>query len=113
MTKNSFAKLAEEVASLRERGVESSLYAPPPGPERDVRRFRGWGEVRNGDKRRALRAGRNVQFAAAVSMEFKGWLTYEAAANGQSMASLLYDMRAAYLMLRGGRTAFCSLIQNR
>jgi hypothetical protein len=101
MTKNNFERLAEEALRMREKGEGLRLLAPPPGPERDDRHVRRFAGARAEDGWSARRPGRSVQFAPAVSMEFKSWFKSKAAENGQSMASLLCDMRAAYLIVRG------------
>ncbi|MGO9171318.1 MAG: hypothetical protein ACLP7P_05055 [Rhodomicrobium sp.] len=86
MTKSNFEELAK-----------APQFARPPRADEDASPLAGYGAVRAADGRTARRTGRTVQFATVVSPEFKRWLKTQAAAKDKSMASLLDDMKAAYI----------------
>ena len=73
------------------------MFAMPPRPEEARSPVTGYGAGRAADGRSARKTGRDKQFATVVTEEFKQWMKVTAAKVGKTQASLLDDMKDAYI----------------
>jgi hypothetical protein len=90
MTKTNFDKMAR-----------LPMFAMPPGREEVRSPVTGYGAGRAADGRSARKTGRDKQFATVVTEEFKQWMKVTAAKVGKTQASLLDDMKDAYIEKHG------------